>query len=251
MPDKLVIIAGGGKFGYQAAKFFVKKQFKIVFIDPDEKCLVLSKLDINIIKIDDLDDALLNESGHLLIKDKAENVIPTIANKDLGILFFAPAIPANVMALISKNIIENRARQVTLNFNREQEFITCIQAKDDYDVHAFPENAIIILSYAKAGQKCPSNCPGALDFCPHRGKVQREPLFMNIRNCLSEIKNLDLFAVFESKQLAPGIGAIQWDDIIYFLNKLNNLLNTLNKKKNIVIGTACNCHGVINGFSIV
>jgi hypothetical protein len=57
----------------------------------------------------------------------------------------------------------------------------------------------------------------------------------------------DLSGILKSEQLTGGLGAIKGRQLFSFLKKLEKQQQ---ESFTIVVGTACDCHGIINMFKV-
>jgi hypothetical protein len=112
------------------------------------------------------------------------------------------------------------------------------------------EKGIILLSWAKIDEICPPNCPAPLDFCPHHQREKSQTITQISKKIqISDVFNLTI----ESYQVKPGLGIIYGQEL---KNKLVELLRYIQLKKRtnslaiFFVSTTCNCHGVLNMFSL-
>jgi glycine/D-amino acid oxidase-like deaminating enzyme len=88
---------------------------------------------------------------------------------------------------------------------------------------------------------CPPACPEPEGTCYLTGKEREAPLFeilrkMTLRDCWVE--------VVRSHQLAPGVGGIRPERLIALYHSARSV------RGNILVATACACHGVLNMMGI-
>lgn len=84
--------------------------------------------------------------------------------------------------------------------------------------------------------KCPDNCPEPADHCPVTQKKREENLF----DRLERMENPEFeMLVLRSRQLAPGVGGYQPENLFDIQKKLTE------KPARYLLATACRCHGVI------
>lgn len=87
--------------------------------------------------------------------------------------------------------------------------------------------------------KCPEDCPEPRDLCT----VTREKKKPDMFKVLAEVS----FQQFQpllirSRQLAPGVGGYRPDQLFTLLDQVQN------SKGDLLLSTACRCHGVVSGF---
>ncbi|MCW4035167.1 MAG: hypothetical protein NWF03_07365, partial [Candidatus Bathyarchaeota archaeon] len=106
------------------------------------------------------------------------------------------------------------------------------------------KQAVVVVSYMPAGSRCRDNCLPPKGVCASTGRPKLAPM-----NRLLEFSVYNLFdcaVVLDSKQLTGGLGAIQGTELVSFLNQLDKM----GKPCTLAVGTACDCHGVINLLKI-
>ncbi len=89
---------------------------------------------------------------------------------------------------------------------------------------------------------CPDNCPEPESLCTHTGMPRPTPLYQ----LLADLPLVDCTPlVVTSRQFAPGVGGFFPED----LWQLFDIAKTL-APGNLLIATACKCHGVVDGLRI-
>jgi hypothetical protein len=88
---------------------------------------------------------------------------------------------------------------------------------------------------------CPDDCPEPQEICTHTGKVRKGILHETLANIQSaEFTSI----VVRSRQIAPGLGGYQPDDLFAALS------GVLTAGGPVLLSTACKCHGVIQAFNL-
>ena len=247
-PDR-VVIAGGGSFAMQAASYFEKKGLVPIFIDPDENCMA-SEHAMNIPLVG-LVNGIQDSQEPIHVHASIEKAFHSVILLDPPPVYLVPAAPVNVMAKIFVAFLLEKKIRYLQSSEMLSLILDCAREEDDYTLALNEAEGIGTISYAPEGKICPPNCPGTIDHCPHKGgKVRRKPLFANLRACANKTNNGLIIWIFESRQLAPGVGGIPWEELVKFNSYLEELKEKKESKLNLVVGTACNCHGVLNGFTI-
>jgi hypothetical protein len=205
-------ILGAGHFGSLAVKRILqgKQECNIVVVDRDTKPL-----------------ALLKDKALKIVKQDAVDFL--LAHPGRGDEWIVPAIP--------KHVAFSWLRQ---QLNKEGK-ATMLVAPSVLD-RQIPNpmrttEGVLYTSFATF--RCPDDCDEPEEMC----SVTREPreanLFELIQNIeVSGFKTL----VVRSHQLAPGVGGYQ-------LSTLWRLLEAVrSSNKDILVATACRCHGVISAL---
>lgn len=259
----LFFIMGAGKFGKIAFNYGIKQGYStIILIDEDFNAVK----DIKAERVEDIKEFL--EIYQEIIKQSFEKS----QNKDqktyflqggldlLSIIFtfgipelFFPVIPVHIMGKLVLNYLN-------VYFNGKKVLQT--QVEDDYYsevVKKIPaeilltedkRNGLITLSYAKLDRICPSNCIGQENYCSHFKRSKPKTV-------TKIIQNLSKIFVIESHQIRAGLGALYGAEIKNLLIDLLDYADitqkskvTSNEFRNFGISTTCNCHGIINLFSL-
>jgi len=87
--------------------------------------------------------------------------------------------------------------------------------------------------------RCPEDCSEPRDICTITRSARKRNMFE-----LLELLHFPLFEslVIRSHQLAPGVGGYRADQLFSLLRQADEA------KGDVLIGTACRCHGVITGL---
>ncbi len=244
-----VIIAGGGQFGTRAADYFESKGIRPLLVDQDAKCQAAKR-----------HNAIINPKN--LIKELGrETHDPVVVNAEIidfirkfndligpKPCFLVPAVPIHLMGKLFSEWSEPFSSYFEGSTRAIDEILQCLEESDPrYWVQCNPSVGIAFTSFAPAGKTCPASCKGQLDYCHHRGETTREPLYSLLRGCQNRLPPNAQAWIFESIQLAPGVGGIPWGEIKKFFAWMSGL-NANNLPQRVIVGTACNCHGVINEF---
>jgi hypothetical protein len=89
---------------------------------------------------------------------------------------------------------------------------------------------------------CPSHCREPDKICTHTGQKRPQALYELIKNM--EYQPFTSLVV-RSRQFAPGVGGFFPEDLWNLYEHAKSILNTP-----LLIGTACKCHGIIDGLTI-
>lgn len=233
LQGELVLIVGGGKAGLRAFEFAKKNKAKIIVIDTDTNCPVMNFIDYFLEPKDITEiDSLLSPNRSILIHGGMGLVLSLIEKYDFRYIF--PCIPQHVTAKIVLYYLTKIGRKKRPNQETFPEIIK--EFPSDLIYNFDKKKAIAVLSYMENSLDCIDNCT-APDVCPVTGKKKEVPLFKLIKSKIEKYNGI----VIESKQIAPGLGAIEGQE-------LKKILKFVKKKKNFIVATASRCHGIINAF---
>jgi len=107
------------------------------------------------------------------------------------------------------------------------------------------EKSTIIVSYMLKGLNCQVPCPHPKEFC----FVTKRPKIGSMYSLLefAAWKTADVTKIFISRQLAQDVGAIRGVEV-------RDALKQLRKPQlpySLAVGTACECHGILNVFLVL
>ena len=244
------IIFGGGKFGEKFIKN-TKDPILSLIIDTDPSCLLAKqypKIDIDeFIKM-----ITLNNSFHCSDYGKdniffyvgdirtAYKLISTKIPK-----FLVPTAPIHIIFEVIRIFIKEKFPDLKIKqFKPKFSF----QKPDEMFIFSFDKYEIYF-SYADWDEICPDNCPSPLGYCPFHKR--NKPI--TISDFLEQQLSKSNYFGFKSTQIGAGYGGIDGNLI---KNQLDNLFNFIKQNSNhfqieILIGTSCNCHGVLSGLKII
>ena len=212
---KKIWIIGVGQFGQHAVRSLSKqhRDWHFVLVDPVE---------VNLIKAQ-TDRCTLEKA------DGVEFLNQDLFDSENGPAWIIPALPIHLAAeWCLVRIGTDRLAPVDLPPEIEPLLPNSMRGSDGN----------IYVSHAEF--KCPEDCPEPKDLCT----VTREKKKPDMFKVLAEV-SFQLFQpiVVRSRQLAPGVGGYRPDQLFTLLKQVEKI------KGNLLLSTACRCHGVVSGFS--
>ncbi|TFF99690.1 MAG: hypothetical protein EU541_04280 [Promethearchaeota archaeon] len=253
---KNLLIAGGGKFGKKALDFAKTRNFHTIIIDKNPYCLASEYVSETFVELDKLLERFKKsrEPNLFLLQKDISTINNLILNTEIQFEYIIPVVPIHLMALIIKNLLNDHSYDI----NTAKEL--CLQAthnfKEDLLLNHICEQGVIYLSYAKEGEICPDDCPGPPNYCPNFDRekpvtiTQYVKNYFNVSDTFSFIKDKKrIIITIHSHQLKSGLGGLKGKEVTEVISNLSdNLGYILKNKLELIIGTTCNCHGVINFF---
>ncbi len=206
------LILGAGRFGSLAVRRILarKKVPRLVVVDRDAQ--VLEKRRENSVEtvVQDAIDFLVHYPG-------------------LGSEWIVPAIPVHVaFAWLCRQLArEGAVTQLAVPSLLDQQVPNSIRAK----------TGALYASFATF--RCPDDCDEPDESCTVTGEVREADLFDVVRNI--EVEGY-VTLVLRSHQLAPGVGGYQLSVLWRLLEEARST------EKDILVATACRCHGVFNAL---
>lgn len=211
------VIVGGGKYGVEAARFLERRGRSYIILDRNPECAAMKELDL--VKVSNVNE-IKGEGRYFL--EGGIDVLPSFLKLEPEYIF--PTAPIHVAA---------EALRLKFNLKPWNEVLDCIIANLPARVVVSAGRGSVVVSYNRDAD-CLEKC-SAPEICPVT-KIKK-PCPMH---------DLVKFAypgafVLISRQLEPGLGAIEGKDFAY-------LMREAEKKEEIVVATACRCHGVITAL---
>ena len=212
--NQICWVIGGGHFGRRAVALLRKD-------DPAGRIIVVDKL------------ALLNlpEGAEMVCADGidwlAEYLTPGAAVDKI-----IPALPVHLAADWLKK-----------KLGEEQRFVTSLAINEEQLQH-FPHPlrinpSRIVMSHADF--ICPENCSEPDELCTYTGKKRPPGLY----HLLASLVIGDFVPlIVRSRQFHSGVGGFFPEDLWHLLERTRLLPDS-----SLLIGTACKCHGVVDGLS--
>ncbi|MCF6249395.1 MAG: potassium transporter [Desulfobacula sp.] len=206
-------LIGAGKFGRLAAKRLEHK-FKILMIDSNEDRLS---------KKDSLSITYVLQDG---IQFLEQNLLP---NADVA--WIIPCLPVH----LAWEWCRRKLGAILIPHALPAELETLLP-------NPLPgKNTDIYVSHADF--LCPDNCNEPDIYCTRT----KQPRKQDMHALLESLTFRDYQSlVLKSRQLGPGVGGYSPEDLIDFQNKIKK-----NQKGDLLISTACRCHGVVTGAKLL
>ncbi len=219
------LVFGGGKYGLGAVEYLISRNRNFIIIDVDPKCLVAKNYELKRINIRDVEKLKLtetDESKGYFIEGGVFEALKVIELLKPEHIF--PTAPIHLSAAL----IQEKFK-LDPWFDGIDKVLPGIPSKILVSVG----RGSVVVTYNR-DYECQPNC-SAPDRCPVTGILKPAPMYR-----LLEFAAPDGF-ILQSHQLKPGIGALRGDEF-------ELLERWAYGKKEVIIGTACRCHGVVTAL---
>jgi hypothetical protein len=238
--DTFAYVMGGGKFGTEALRYLKANGAKVLVADLNPKCKAKTEADIETATVN-VRGSLKNGQAAFLVGDAVEHLLD-ILEADVPD-WVVTAIPSNAVAKVVAAWLSKGGYKL----EPYQDIIQQVLSNIPESLVSFvnKENAVIVVSYMPPHMRCREKCMPPKDFCASTGR----PKLTSMDKLLdfSVYSLTDLSGILKSEQLTGGLGAIKG-------NQLFSLLKKLEKRQQesftLAVGTACDCHGIINIFKV-
>ena len=211
---KMIWIIGLGQFGLHAVRYLSKKN-----------------KDIQFVLVDAVEASLMQAAGPNRSLELADGVafLERNLHADSGPDWIIPALPIHLAAewcLVKQK--PERLSRVLLPAEIKPLLPNPMEA----------DNGDIYVSHADF--RCPVDCAEPRDICT----VTQNPRKRNMFEVLTDVKMAAFQSlVIQSHQLGPGIGGYRPSMLFELLERVRQAGN------NLLVSTACRCHGVVTGMA--
>ena len=230
---------GGGKFGTEALRYLKANGAKVLVVDLNPTCKVKNEADIETATVN-VRGTLKNGQAAFLVGDAVEHLLE-ILEVDVPD-WVVTAIPSNAIAKVVATWLykagykleqyQDIIQQVLSNI--PESLVSCVNK----------ESAVIVVSYMPPKMQCRENCMPPKDFCASTGRPKLASMDKLLNFSVYNLTNLSV--ILKSEQLTGGLGAINGGQLFSRLKKLENRRESFT----LAVGTACDCHGIINLFKV-
>lgn len=210
------IIVGGGKYGCYAIEFLRQKGKGFVVVDIDRNCLAVKRFGIKASA-----QTNISEGEHFVHGDLA-TVLELIEALKPEHVF--PTAPVHIAADLAK---------IKFDLQPWPEAVNAILPWLPEAIILQAGRGKLLVSYNRDNE-CLEKC-AMPEICP--STHIRKPCTMAK---LMRFASPDAFILI-SHAVAPGLGALKGSELLEFFDWAEN-------KEKIVVGTACDCHGVFTAF---
>jgi len=238
---KMAFVAGGGRYGSGALKFFLKTpEWKAVICDENEKCEA-SHLVRTSTKLSGVNDVLGMTQPRLIIGDAVETLTQLLLQ---GIVpdVVVPCVPFHFAAKVLTSYLTHKTLCVQplvqpLKEAFEESQLQGIEYRID-DRHA-----LAVASKMPFNLRCAAGC-NQPQICPVTKKELRKPMYDVIADLL-KLTKVKFTKVLRSHLLSSNVGGFSGEELKRSLD-----FTAMDKPRTLALATSCSCHAVINAFRI-
>jgi len=235
LKGKLVFVMGGGNFGTKALKYLKAEDAKVLVADVNPDCMAKSEVTVQAADLD-VADSLVDGQAAFLVGDAVDFLLSLLGTKVPDLV--VTAIPGNAAA----KVVAGWLSKLGYKLEPYRTVIPRVLENIPKSLVSFvdEDSAVIVVSYMPSHMRCRENCMPPKDFCASTGR----PKLTSMDKLLEfSVYNLtDMSEILRSRQLTGGLGAIDGRELFSILKRLENL----HKTYTLAIGTACDCHGILN-----
>ncbi|MFP4197638.1 MAG: hypothetical protein ACLFS6_08330 [Methanomassiliicoccales archaeon] len=230
--NPIVLVAGGGELGSQAARAVLREGREVTVVDEDEGCEA-GALANRVIR--SVDDHGPGGGVQLLIGDAFRSTLALMRRTEVDLL--VPAVPGHLAGrLVMLHLLDHGCKlEPTPQLLRSMASVIpsrLIHLED-------PENGLLATSYMVSG-RCRPGCEQP-PRCPETGEVRERPMHELLREAMT-------WAVSRHEVLVPetigGVGCLRGEQVRALLENAARL----RKGETFGVATSCRCHGIVNLF---
>ena len=235
LKGKRVFVMGGGRFGTNALKYLAAKDAKVLVADLNPDCIASSKVDVKATDVGAI-NSLADGQIALLVDDAVDSLLLLLEKMVPELV--VTAIPRNAVARLVENWLSNRG----YSFKPYPAAVSRVLDNIPKSLVSFVDepSAVIVVSYMPPNMRCRDDCMPPKGFCATTGRPKLAPMDKILEFAVHN--QTDVSKIFCSKQLTGGLGAIDGKE----LHSLLERLETQQTPFTLTVGTACDCHGVLN-----
>jgi hypothetical protein len=238
---KMAFVAGGGKYGSGALKFFLKTpEWKTVICDENENCEA-SHLVKTSTKLSGLNDVQEITEPRLIIGDAVETLTQLLLQ---GIVpeVVVPCVPFHFAAKVLTSYLANRTLSVRPLVEPLKEAFEKSQLQGiEYRIDE--RHALAVASKMPFDLRCAAGCIQPQK-CPVTKKELRKPMYDLVAELL-KLSKVEFVKVLRSHLLSPNVGGFSGEELKQSLD-----FSVTNKPRTLALATSCSCHAVMNVFRI-
>ena len=233
--NKLVFVMGGGRFGKKALTYLKSKGAKVLVVDINPDCMASSEVDVLGVDLSVLVSLRPGQAAFLvgdavdLLASLLETTIPDL---------IVTAIPGNAVAKIFEVWLAKR----DIKLEPYNKIVPKVLENIPRSLVSFVDknSGVIVVSYMPSNKRCRENCVPPKRICASTGRPKLTSMTKLLK--FSVFKHTDFSGILCSKQLTGGLGAINGKELHSILKRLD----TYHRPFTLSIGTACECHGILN-----
>jgi len=243
--NKLVLIAGGGYFGTQAVIIAKDVNAKVVVVDNKIDCEASEFVD-EIIREPDVHKTSDVKAGSaaLFVCDAVEFIVRLMMITAPE--YIVPAMQGHFAGKLVKKWLECEGLEVKSTSNVVENVLKDIP--QSLILHCDKEMGVIITSYMSKGDLCKVPCDQPVDICLSTGIAKIGPMHRILAYAAHDKVTLSKILVGHTLWGRKGgeVGYFQGSALMSFLSDTKQLKTPYS----LAVGTACDCHGILNLFNV-
>jgi len=239
MNEKTAFVMGGGRFGAKALRFLRSRGYRVLVADVNSCCRARAEAEVHATVLDVV-DSLADGQAAFIQGDAVQLLLALLEFKVPDLV--VTAIPGNAVAKLVAETLKKRGYRLKPYRKAVPQVLdnipkSLVSFVDD-------ASAVVVISYMPPQMRCRENCMPPKQVCASTGRPKLAPMDRLLR--FSVYGLTDVSAVLTSRQLTGGVGAIDGKELFELLQRLEDIRESFT----LALGTACDCHGIINLFKL-
>jgi hypothetical protein len=232
---KLVFVMGGGKFGTNALRYLKDKGAKVLVADVNPYCKASSEVSVLAADLS-VSDSLYDGQAAFLVGDAIDLLVALLETKVPDMV--VTAIPGNAVAKVVEVWLGKRG----IKLEPYLEVVPKVLENIPESLVSFVDYVcgVLVVSYMPLDMQCKENCMPPKNVCASTGRPKLGSMDKLLEFSVYDLT--DVSGILCSQQLTGGLGAIDGNELRLLLKRLAKI----HKPYTLAIGTACDCHGILN-----
>lgn len=240
LEGRLVVVAGGGHFGAQAARYAKGSRARVMIADTDPHCAAADNADRTLHDLENGSIEIGCGLAVLIVQDAVELMLSLLRLKTPD--YIVPAVPGHYAGWVVERWLKSNGLQASPAPKATRKIATAMPKGTVLLVDE--SRGVVIVSYMPEGLNCKVPCQQPGDRCPTTGRVKAGSMHSLLAKAAEG--NVDLSRVLVSRLLGPEAGCFSGDELTSIIADAERL----KPPYTLAVGTSCDCHGILNLFSV-
>jgi len=240
LEGRLLVVAGGGHFGVRAAKHAKESHARVAIVDINPKCAAAEYADRTLWAHEKRALDIPKGSAVLFIQDAVDFILDLLRLTTPD--YIVPAVPGHLAGRVVEKCLKCKGFCPSSASSAARRIASALP--QGIVLNTDEANGIIVTSYMQRDLVCRVPCSQPGDRCPTTGRVKAGPMHHVLSKAL--VGNVDLSRVLVSRLVSSEAGCFRGADLASFLADAGHF----NPPYTLAIATSCECHGVLNLFSV-
>jgi hypothetical protein len=237
---RLVVVAGGGHFGARAARYAKESRARVMIVDTDPHCAAADQADRTLHALEKEALEIGSGSAVFIVQNAVELMLSLLRLKTPD--YIAPAVPGHFAGWVVERWLKSNGLQASPASKATRKIATSMP--QGTILHVDESRGVIIVSHMPEGLSCKVPCPQPGDRCPTTGRTKAGPMHSLLAKAAEG--NVSLSRVLVSRLMGPEAGCFRGAELTSILADAGRL----KPPYTLAVGTSCECHGIMNLFSV-
>lgn len=240
LEGRLVVVAGGGHFGAQAARYAKESRARVMIVDTDPHCAAADHADRSLHALEKGALEIGSGSAVLIVQDAVDLMLSLLRLKTPD--YIVPAVPGHYAGWVVERWLKSNGLQTSAASKATRKIATAMPRGTI--LHMEEGRGVVIVSHMPEGLNCKVPCQQPSDRCPTTGRTKAGPMHSLLAKAAEG--NVNLTRVLVSRLLGPEAGCFRGAELASIIADAGRL----KPPYTLAVGTSCECHGILNLFSV-